>query len=414
MVGWLVDAPRPVRFRRGQARGHAVIQLAALEGAGAGGGVVVGHHALQLRRVEPERRGQFADAGGLQRREHAGQVIVQRLAVADGEGPLIGLLRDQPAPDRVTLGPDILALVVEAFDILVHDDGIGHAIEPHRQAAIAHRRPRVVGDGVELGRVADLLDPLSQQILQHRALGVGGAADLEVVGRVAPVLPQPFPVGLEAAGRCDDRFAADALGEAAPGDHRLTREAVLHQDFSHFGVVQDLDAKLFGGAVHGVHQRLAAAQEEGVGAAQAQRARQAGLEHHAAVAQEAGRMGTGANRHARQALIGAAAGDAQQVVPVFLLAIAFGQHLGRCRVQRAQVAGMPRIATAHGDRRVLGNDDRGTGLRRRDSGRQRGIAAPNHQDVPYSCEIRHSPSLSVRRRACPERQPLNLIVRSKP
>ena len=42
--------------------------------------------------------------------------------IEDDVGDLVGLRRDQPAPDRVALRPDVLALVVESLRMLVDDD----------------------------------------------------------------------------------------------------------------------------------------------------------------------------------------------------------------------------------------------------------------------------------------------------
>ncbi len=79
-------------------------------------------------------------------------------------------------------------------------------------------------------------------------------------------------------------------------------------------------------------------------------------------------MLAGADAHAGQALIGAAAGHAQQVIPVFLLQIALGEHVRGLGVQGAQVAGVAGIAAAHGFGRMLGDDDVGAGPRRGDGG----------------------------------------------
>ena len=82
-------------------------------------------------------------------------------------------------------------------------------VEPRDDAAVEFRRARVDRDRVALGRIADLLHALGEQHLQHRAAIIGRAADQEIVGGLAPILLQPFDVGLEAAGGGDQRRGAD-------------------------------------------------------------------------------------------------------------------------------------------------------------------------------------------------------------
>ena len=378
-----------MRFRRGQPFRPAIIQLTALEGARADGGVVFGHHLFQLAGIEAGHAGELGDAVGAIGREDAGQVVHDRLAVGDGEGFLHGLLGDQPAPDGIALRPDILAFVIEAIDIAIDDNGIGHAVEAHREAAIFQRRAGVIGHRVELRGIAHLLHALAQQILQDGALGIGRAADLEAVGRIAPVFPQPVAVGLEAAGRGDHGLEADAFGKAAIADDGFRRVAFHHLDMPYLGIVQHLYAQLFGGAVHGVQQRLAAAEEEGIGARERQRARERGLEGDAAFGEEPRRVLAGADAHARQPFIGLAAGDAQQVVPVFVFQVFPGQHTGRLLMQGAEVARVAGIPPTQALRRVFQQQHGSAELAGGDGGAERGIAAAHHQHVPEAGDIGH-------------------------
>ncbi len=55
-----------------------------------------------------------------------GMKLVTTVGVEDDVGDLVGLRRDQAAPDRVALRPDVLALVVEALGVLVDDDAEHH------------------------------------------------------------------------------------------------------------------------------------------------------------------------------------------------------------------------------------------------------------------------------------------------
>ncbi len=90
-------------------------------------------------------------------------------------------------------------------------------------AAVEFRRAGVDRDRMALRGIADLLHALGQQHLQDRAAIIGRAADQEIVGGLAPILLQPFDVGLEAAGGRDQRRGAH-LGLAADRLLQLRRE----------------------------------------------------------------------------------------------------------------------------------------------------------------------------------------------
>ena len=153
----------------------------------------------------------------------------------------------------------------------VDDDRERHAVEPGDDAAVELRRAAVDGDRVALCRVTDGGHALGQQALQHAAFGIGRAADQEVLGGGAPTLLQPLDIGLKSAGRCDHYLGADLEREALAGHGQL---------------VHDVDAEPLGMGIERVQQRLAATEEEGVGAGQVERAGQRRLEHDAAALQE--------------------------------------------------------------------------------------------------------------------------------
>ena len=211
----------------------------------------------------------------LDRRIERGHEQRQRRRVEDDVGDLVRLLRHQPPPDRVALRPDLLALVVEALRVLVHHDAEHHAVEPRDDAAVVFRRARVDRDRVALGRIAGLLHAAIEQQLQHRAAIVRRAADEEVVGGRPPVLLQPFDVGFEAAAGRHERRGAHhvALSPALHG--RGQEHAVVDVEIDHLGVVCDLDAEVLGGEIERVEHRAPAAEEERVGAAEAQACRRA-------------------------------------------------------------------------------------------------------------------------------------------
>ena len=74
-----------------------------------------------------------------------------------------GCCRDEFPPDRVTLRPEILALVVKAFNLFVDDDAERHAVQPRNDAAVEFRRARVQRYGVTTTRVAHRLGALRRE-----------------------------------------------------------------------------------------------------------------------------------------------------------------------------------------------------------------------------------------------------------
>ena len=99
-----------------------------IEGAGLHRGVEFGDGLFQRGRIELELAGEFGDAwrpaiGG----NSVGMKLVDDGRIEDDVGDLVGLGGHQPAPDRVALRPDVLALVVEALGVLVDDDAEHHA-----------------------------------------------------------------------------------------------------------------------------------------------------------------------------------------------------------------------------------------------------------------------------------------------
>src|SRR5918994_1217023 len=95
-----------------------------------------------------------------------------------------------------------------------------------------------------------------------------------------------------------------------------------------FSVAEDLDSKLFGGEIQRVQHRPAAAEEERVGAAEAERAAERRLPAHPLFDHPAQNI-LGLGDHVlREFLVGFAAGDALQVFPEFLLGIGPGENVG--------------------------------------------------------------------------------------
>src|SRR5207237_6022669 len=100
---------------------------------------------------ERERGRELAYRAGLDRRKYRRDELADRFGVDDRAGDLIGLSRDKPAPDRVSLGPEVEALVVEALRIAVDHDAERHAVDAGAHDSLDLRGAGVDGDGVARG-----------------------------------------------------------------------------------------------------------------------------------------------------------------------------------------------------------------------------------------------------------------------
>ena len=268
-----------------------------VEGAGPDRGVERPDGLVQRVGVELERHGQLPDRTGGDWRIERGNESADRLRVDDREGELIRLLRDQPAPDRISLRPEVLAFVVEALRLRVHGDAERDAVDARDDAAVEARRAGIDGDRMALGRIAGGLGAAVHQQAQQPAIVVRRAANQEVVGGVAPDLSQPLEIRLESAGRRDERLRAHLLGAAVPRDEGRGEAPVADVQPGHPGVVFDRDAEALGGAVVRVHQLLAASQEEGVRAREMERAAKRRLKAGAVAAPSSrGRWRSGGSR----------------------------------------------------------------------------------------------------------------------
>ena len=371
-------------FRRRQSFGAAIVQDGVIEGARPHRGVEVGHGLFQRCRIELELAGELGDGGGSDRRKQRRHEACDDARVEDDVGDLVGLGRHQPSPDGVAFRPDILALVVEALGVLVDDNAEHHGIMPGDDAAVEFRRARIDRDRMTLRGIADFLHALFEQHLQDRAAVIRRAADQEIVGGLAPILLEPFDVGLEAAGGGDQRGSADGGAAVTLLQRGRKEHAVGDLEIEYLGVVENVDAKLLGGQIERVQHRPAAAQEERVGAPQAERAAERRLPAHALFddpVQDV--LGLG-DHVARQLLVGLAAGDAKQVFPEFLFGIGPGEDLGRRIMGAAHVAGVAGVAAAIEFRRAFQHQHGGAGAPCADRGAQRGVAAADHQHVVFT------------------------------
>ena len=155
------------------------------------------------------------------------------------------------------------------------------------------------------------------------------------------------------------------------------------------GIIDHLDPQPLGGQVIGVHQRLAAAQEERVGAVQRQGAADGLLETDTVVMHPSRLVSGFFDGDTGQVFVGFAGGDPHQVVEILIDRIAICQHIGRGGMGGAQVSGVARIAATKPLGCGLGNEYAGAAPGRRDRGTQRRVAATRNQDVICLAEVCH-------------------------
>src|SRR5690606_36996904 len=169
-------------------------------------------------------------------------------------GDLSRLLRDQSAPDRIALGPEILTLVVEAPGVAIDHDAERYAVDSRADAAIVERCARIDGDAMRLRRIADRVRARIEHELQQHAGVEAGAANQEIVGGpfaigvLSPGFAQPFAIGFEAAGGEHAGPGLDALGADPGGDEA----AVAQFDAFDRRVVADPHPERLGAAVVGI------------------------------------------------------------------------------------------------------------------------------------------------------------------
>ena len=210
----------------------------------------------------------------------------------------------------------------------------------------------------------------------------------------APVFLEPFDVGLEPAGRGDEGGRAHRRSAPAPRATVADRNVPSAMSRStDFGVVLDLDPQPFGGEIKRVQHRAAAAEEEGVGAAEAERAAERRLPAHALLDDPGQDLLRLADHETGELLVGMAARDPQKVVPELVLGVRAGEDLGGAVVGAAHVAGVAGVAAAIELGRGFQHDHGRARAPGADRGAQRGVAAADHQ--------RHRSVLSDRRYLSP-------------
>src|SRR6266567_2282815 len=125
---WRIKRPRPMRLGRRQALRRAVVEHGVIEASRADRGVERRHRRLKRGGIELQRKRELPDRRRPDWREHRRHEFPHRLGVDDRIADLVWLPGNKAPPDRVALGPEILALVVEALRALVDDDPERYAI----------------------------------------------------------------------------------------------------------------------------------------------------------------------------------------------------------------------------------------------------------------------------------------------
>ncbi len=148
-------------LRRRQPFGAAIVQRGVIEGAGAARSVVGRERLRERRRIEADLHGELFQRVRLGAVEHRRHEAADGFLVNDRPCGLARLLRHQATPDGVTLGPEILTLVVEAVPFAVHHHAQRNAVDPRADAAIVERRAGIDGDAMGLRRIADGIRPCS-------------------------------------------------------------------------------------------------------------------------------------------------------------------------------------------------------------------------------------------------------------
>ena len=128
-------------------------------------------------------------------------------------------------------------------------------------------RASVDRNGVALGRVANGLGALVQQITQHHTAVVLGSPDQKVLRARSPSALKPVCIALKPTRSRDHGFGLHPLLRAAfIGKNHLSHPLALHIDVGHFRVIAHLNPQRFGPAIERVHQRFSPTQKERIGA----------------------------------------------------------------------------------------------------------------------------------------------------
>src|SRR5262249_4581040 len=131
-----IDALGPMGFRWLNALSAAIIQCLVIKGSRLHGLIECQDGGFKFPGRQSQRYRQLLDARRGNRRKHRWHETPGDFGVDDAIRRLIRLLGNQATPDGVPFGPEILALVIEALALLVHDDAERQAIQTRHNTAV--------------------------------------------------------------------------------------------------------------------------------------------------------------------------------------------------------------------------------------------------------------------------------------
>ena len=120
---------------------------------------------LPVKVLAAKCRGKFRNRVCFNRRKHRRHEMRQPFGVNDRVGNLIRLARNEPAPDRIALGPEIFTLVVEALGLFVDDDAEWNAVKTRDDAAVKFWCPSIERDRVAAAWITNRLCSVFEQLL---------------------------------------------------------------------------------------------------------------------------------------------------------------------------------------------------------------------------------------------------------
>ncbi|MNP25870.1 hypothetical protein D3C76_1186960 [compost metagenome] len=133
----------------------AIVQCGVVERADAAGRVVLLDGFDELGNGKLQLAGQIFQRVGFSARKHRRHEPAEGLLVDDRVSLLTGLTRDQAPPDRIPLGPEVFALVIEAFTVAINHHAQRYAIDTGTDTTVIQGRTGVDGHHVRLRRVAN-------------------------------------------------------------------------------------------------------------------------------------------------------------------------------------------------------------------------------------------------------------------
>ena len=412
-----IEPLRPVRFGRLDPLGAQAVELAGIEVAMPGGGVIRPQGLIRRGARDIEFRHQIFQSirrhrigGRIARLEQMGD-----LGIEDLIGDAVGLVEDDAAELGVGIELRVLALIDETKAQFVdhHAVGIGEPV-----GLIRHLALTVSGRlGVDRRRVTTAPLPVRQRPDRQRhaqtvALIVQRSPDLGVIPGPAEILGAPGHIGLETAARQDHGGAGD-FTQAVRGldDDPFDAPAPVLQELGGAALVADFDPVLLGDPEPARRQPDAfvlGADDGALGpfydVADLDPAKREGEFHlDAVIGQPADHIEGVGNHDIGKLRVGAALGHAHEVgeerfFRVRLDAVHetgdvpglghdFQQFLDIREGEAEKPAAEKGVAAARSPRRFFQRHDAfGAGLAGRNAGRQRRVAGADDDDII----IRHS------------------------